>query len=469
MQTHTDNQALLIQHAEAVMTGLAGSAARAGKVDIRIRDGRIAEMAAGLQPRAGERVLDASGAVVYPGWVNTHHHLFQNLLKAVPEGINADLQEWLAAVPYPRLGRFTPELLRTAARLGMAELLLSGVTTCADHHFLYYAGTGRETGDVLFEVAAEFGMRFVLCRGGAIQSASAHPGFAKTGLEPEALDEMQSDIVRLKSTYHDQAGDAMRRVVVAPTTPTFSMPPDILREVARFARSEGLRLHSHLSETDNYVRFCREKYGQLPVEFVEEHEWLGPDVWFAHMVHARASEIETLARTGTGISHCPVSNARLGSGIAPVVQMAQAGVPISVGVDGVASNESGSMLGELNTAWLIHRANQGAAATRIEDVISWGSRGGSQVLGLGQVGTLEVGQAADLVVYDLDHPRFYGFHDLAVAPVAAGEPARVRYSLIQGSVVVDQGAIPGLDVQQLRAQAREAVARLLEASLAVPA
>ena len=455
-------EALLIKNPVAVMSGLTGERARLGKVDLRIRNGRIDAIAPNLEPRADERVIDARSCVVYPGWVNTHHHLFQNLLKAVPSGINADLQEWLAAVPYPRLARFTPELARIAARLGFAELLLSGVTTCADHHYLYHAHGTTETGDLLFEEAAAFGMRFVLCRGAALQAAGDHPGFSKVALQPETLDQMLADIERLKSRYHDASADSMRRVVVAPTTPTFSLPPELLPEVARAARRMGLRLHTHLSETTRYVDFCRERFNKLPVEFVADHEWLGPDVWFAHMVHVQPSEIALLAESGSGVSHCPVSNARLGSGIAPVPQMATAGVPISLGVDGVASNESGSMTNEAHFAWLVHRAAQGASATTVEETLHWGSAGGARVLGLDSVGTLEVGKAADLVLYDIRDVRFNGFHDPAVAPIAAGEPAKVRYNVVNGRMVVDGGVIPGLDLEALRREAAEGVKQLLD-------
>ncbi len=444
------------------MSGRTGAAARLGRADLRVRDGRIETIAPDLAPQPGERVIDARDCVVYPGWVNTHHHLFQNLLKAVPAGINADLQAWLAAVPYPRVARFTPTLARIAARLGFAELLLSGVTTCADHHYLYHAGGTTETGDLLFDEAAGFGMRFVLCRGGALQAAGDHPGFAGTALQPETLDQMLADIERLKARYHDAGDASMRRVVVAPTTPTFSLPPDLLPEVARAARGMGLRLHSHLSETTRYVDFCRERYGQLPVEFVAEREWLGPDVWFAHLVHLEPTEIALLADTGTGCAHCPVSNARLGSGIAPAPRMAAAGVPMSLGVDGVASNESGSMTHEANFAWLVHRAAHGASATTVEQVLHWGTQGGARVLGLDAVGTLDVGQAADLVLYDVSGPRFAGFHDPAVAPVTAGEPAPVKYSIVNGRVVVDDGEIPGLDLHALRRDAIDAVRQLID-------
>ena len=379
--------------------------------------------------------------------MNTHHHLFQNLLKAVPSGINADLQEWLAAVPYPRLARFTPELARVAARLGMAELLFSGVTTCADHHYLYHAEGTTETGDLLFDEAASFGMRFVLCRGGALQAAGDHPGFSKVALEArnarsDARGHRAPEVALSRSgRQHQCAASWLHR-----RRRRFSLPPELLPEVARAARRMGLRLHTHLSETTRYVDFCRERFNKLPVEFVADHEWLGPDVWFAHLVHLQPSEIAMLAETGSGCSHCPVSNARLGSGIAPAPQMAAAGVPMSLAVDGVASNESGSMTNEAHFAWLVHRAAQGASATTVEETIHWGSAGGAGVLGLDAVGTLEVGKAADFVLYDVSDLRFYGFHDLAVAPVTAGEPARVRYNVVNGRVVVDNGVIPGLDL-----------------------
>jgi cytosine/adenosine deaminase-related metal-dependent hydrolase len=458
----TSSHDVLIRNAAAVMTGRAGDAARAGAADIRIRGGRIAEIGAALARVDGEAVLDASGCVVYPGWVNTHHHLFQNLLKAVPAGMNVGLEQWLASVAYPRLARFTPDIFRIAVRLGMAELLLSGTTTCADHHYLYHHGQGADTGDVLFEVAEELGMRLVLCRGGAIQSAAEHPGMRATALVPETLDQMLADIERLKGRYHDAAPDGLRRVVVAPTTPTFSLPPALLRELAAFARGMDLRLHTHLSETDNYVRFCREKYQCTPVQFVADHDWLGPDVWFAHLVTVNPEEIRMLGVTRTGMAHCPVSNARLGSGIAPVRAMADAGVPVSLGVDGVASNESGSMVHEANFAWLVHRALGGAAQTRVEEVIHWGTAGGAQVLGLPGIGTLAPGQSADLAIYDVSGLRFHGFHDIGTAPVAAGEPTPVRDVLVRGRQVVRDGAVVGLDLERLRREARHALATLVD-------
>lgn len=457
------NCSFLLKNSLAVMTGLAGKDARAGSTHIRVRDGYILAMSPDLAPLPGERIIDATGCVVYPGWVNTHHHLFQSLLKGVPAGINQPLSGWLAKVPYPHLPRYDAAAFKAAAQLGLVELLLSGTTTCADHHYVYHGDLTPETADVLFEAAEELGMRFVLCRGGTLQTAD-HPGFSSTTMRPETLDAMMRDIERLKSRYHDAASDAMRRIVVAPTTPTFSLPPHLLREVARGARALGLRMHTHLSETQDYVTFCRERYNQKPMEFMAEHEWLGPDIWFAHLVHVSESEIDMLAQTGSGLAHCPSSNCRLGSGVAPVPAMAAKGVPISLGVDGAASNEASTMTGEARLAWLVHRAVQGPTATTVENVAHWGTAGGARVLGLDGVGTLEPGKAADLAVYDLGGGRYLGHHDPAAAPVISGEPATLRYVFVQGRLVVEDGTIPDWDLEALRARVLAAMTRISAAA-----
>lgn len=450
--------ALLIKGADAVLTGEAGEHARAGAVDIRVRDGVITEMAAGLIAAVGEEVIDARGCVVYPGWVNTHHHLFQSVLKAVPAGINEPLFGWLGAVPYPRLTRINDRHLEVAATVGLVELLLSGTSTCADHHYIYFDGLDAEMGDVLFEVADRLGIRFALCRGGATEQGR-HPGYPNN-LQAESVDAYIRDVERLAKRYHQQDGRAMRRVVMAPTTPTFSVSPPILRELARAGRSMGLRLHSHLSETADYVSYCREVHNTTPVHFCADNEWLGEDVWFAHMVHVADEELPLLAETRTGIAHCPQSNCRLGSGIARAPEMARLGIPVSLAVDGAASNEAADMIQEAHTAWMIHRALGGADAVTVEDVVHWGTQGGAGVLGLDGVGCLKPGYAADIAVFDLDQPRYFGGHDVAVAPVTAGGSASLRYLLVNGEVRVRDGAVPGVDMPALRAQAAEMVAAL---------
>lgn len=449
----------LIRGADAVLTGHSGDAARAGRVDIRIAHGVIQEMGPDLSAAEGEQVLDATGCVVYPGWVNTHHHLFQSVLKAVPGGINEPLFGWLGAVPYPRLTRIHDQELETAALVGLSELLLSGTSTCADHHYIYYPGLDAAMADVIFDVAERLGVRMVLCRGGATE-AGRHPGYPND-MAQESVDDIIGDVQRLVDTYHDASPQSMRRVVMAPTTPTFSVSPGVLRTLAAAARDMGVRLHSHLSETADYVTYCREVHNMTPVEFCAEHDWLGEDVWFAHMVHVDDSEIPLLRQSGTGIAHCPQSNCRLGSGIARVPHMAQMGIPISLGVDGAASNEAADMAQEAHMTWLLHRALGGADATTAESVVHWGTSGGANVLGMSGLGVLEPGKAADLVVYDLDQPRYFGVHDPAVAPVVAGGSPTVRYLLVGGEIRVRDGEIPGLDIEALRARAAKVTERLV--------
>jgi cytosine/adenosine deaminase-related metal-dependent hydrolase len=277
---------------------------------------------------------------------------------------------------------------------------------------------------------------------------------------PETLDAIVGDVERLVGAYHDPGPEAMRRVVLAPATPTWSLRPEELKPAVRAARKLGIRVHTHLSETADYVAFCREKHGRKPVEFVADHEWIGPDVWFAHMVHLSESEIRLVAKTGTGTAHCPASNCRLGSGIAPIPELFRAGAPVSIGVDGAASNESADFISEARTCWHTHRAAKGTGAVTVEDVIHWGTRGGAQVLGIDNIGALEVGRAADLAVYSLDHPRYAGLHDPAIGPVASGGKPHLRLATVQGRVVVENDTIPGQDLPRLLARAREAVRKL---------
>ena len=451
---------MLIRGAAAIMTGLRGAAARADGPDIRVTDGTIAAIGR-LAPQPGERIYDATDCVVYPGWVNTHHHLFQSLLKGVPAGINLPLVEWLAAVPVPYRRFIDEEMLRLAATIGIAELLLSGCTTVADHHYGYWPRMPFDASAALFDVAERLGVRFALARGGATRMRGEIDRDAPPQAQPETLDGFIADVERLVGRFHQAGGAAMRKVVMAPTTPTWSVQPHELPEFARAARRLGIRLHSHLSETADYVRYCREVHDTTPVEFVARHEWVGADVWYAHLVHVSPPEVALLAETVTGIAHCPQSNCRLGSGIAPVPALDRAGAPVSIGVDGAASNEAADMIMETHTCWFVHRANEGAGAATVEDVIRWGTAGGAAVLGLDRTGILAPGYCADLVVYDLSAPRYAGLHDPAIGPVAAGGAARVKHAFCNGRPVVEDGAIPGLDLAALAAAARVAVARMV--------
>lgn len=466
----TADTSCLIRNAGHVLTGLRGAAARHHGSDIRVLDGRIVAMGA-LTPLSGETRIDARDCVVYPAWVNTHHHLFQSLLKGEPGGVNQSLTPWLAATPYRYRGAFDEHSFRLAARIGLIELLRSGCATVADHHYLYYPGMPYDSAAILFDEADKLGMRFVLCRGGGTQTRQLEADLPQA-LRPEKLDDYLADVERLVGLYHDPAPDAFRRVVMAPTTTLHSTTAHELREIARAGRRWGLRLHSHLSETVDYLDAARAKFDMTPVQFCAEHDWLGADVWFAHLVKLLPEEIRLLGQTGTGIAHCPQSNGRLGSGIADIVALEAAGVPISIGVDGAASNEAADMQSEAHAAWLLQRARKGeqarpryaggtfeggADAASIEDVVRWGTAGGAHVLGLPAVGTLAVGQAADIAIYRLDDPRYFGLHDPAIGPVACGGRASLKALLIGGRQVVTDDRIPGLDMAELGREAAKAV------------
>lgn len=469
-------RSLLIRNAAAILTGLKGGEARHAGPDIRIEGKRIAAIGS-LAPAPGEQQLDASGCVVYPAWVNTHHHLFQSLLKGDPLGINQTLTPWLAATPLRLRPVMDENMFRLAARIGLIELALSGCATVADHNYHYFPGMPYDGSAILFDEADKLGLRFVLCRGGGTLSRLGGDT-AHAALRPESLDAYLAHVEQLAARYHDSATDGMRRIVVAPTTPPHSMQPQELRETAAVARRLGLRLHSHLSETVHYHDTVHSQHAMKPVQFCQSVNWLGEDVWFAHLVKLDADEIGLLGATHTGIAHCPQSNGRLASGIAPVRELEAAGATVSIGVDGAASNEAADMLSETHAAWLMQRAkageaalahhrggqgeNDAAAAATVEDVVRWGTAGGASVLGLSAVGTLAVGQAADIAVYRLDRdPRYFGLHDPAVGPVASGGAAHLATLLVGGREIVREGAIPGLDLAELGAQARAAVKKLI--------
>jgi cytosine/adenosine deaminase-related metal-dependent hydrolase len=449
--------ALLIENATGIFTGGPGPAMRTSG-SIRIRDGVIVGIGA-LQAEPNERRLDASGCVVYPGLISTHHHLFQSVLKGVRSGINLPLAGWLRSVSYTFWSKIDEEALAVAARIGLTEMLLSGTTTVADHHYLFSDTFRFDPAQVIFEVARSLGIRLVFCRGGATKGRHFDNG--KTVPMPiESLDRMLQSVEACAQRFHDTSPGSLSHVALAPTTPTWSLDPGELKEVVAAARRMKLRLHSHLSESSEYVDFCLSVHGKRPVEWLADHDWLGPDVWFAHLVHLDPNEVRILASTGTGMAHCPQSNCRLGSGVAPADAMARLGGAVSLGVDGAASNESADMISEMHSAWHTHRAVKGADAVTAEDVVHWATAGGARVLGLPQIGTLAPGQQADIAIFNLDQPRHFGMHDPMIAPVTCAGSASLRYLLIGGRTVVENGAIPGVDIQKLKSDAARVVARL---------
>lgn len=449
--------ALLIENAIGIFTGQPGAAMRTAG-SIRVRDGVIAAIGA-LRAEAGEQVLDARGCVIYPGLISTHHHLFQSVMKGVKAGLDQPLAGWLRSVPYRLWSKIDEEALAVAARIGLTEMLLSGTTTVADHHYLFSDSYRFDPAQVIFEVARSLGIRLVLCRGGAtITRRFDNDDFVP--MPTETLDHMLKSVEACAQRFHDTSPGSLSQVVLAPTTPTWSIGAGELKEAIAAARRMKLRLHSHLSESPEYVEFCLSVHGKRPVEWLAEHDWLGPDIWFAHLIHLDPTEVRMLASTGTGMAHCPQSNCRIGSGIAPADALSQLGGAVSLGVDGAASNESADMISEMHSAWHTHRAVKGPASVSVEDVVHWATAGGARVLGLPQIGTLAPGQQADIAIFNLDQPRHFGMHDPMIAPVTCAGSADLRYLLIGGRIVVENGTIPGLDLQKLKSDAARVVTRL---------
>ena len=437
----------LIRNAHAVMTGKAGGDARSDASDLRVANGIIVELGKGLDAAPHERVLDARDCVIYPGWVNTHHHLFQSLLKGIPAGIDQPLGPWLQSVPFRYRGGFNEAHLRLAARIGLIELMLSGCTTVADHHYIFHSRLGYDPAEILFDEARRLGVRFMLLRGGATLTRPLEVDDPHR-LPPESADQMIDSIERTVARFHQRGARAMRRVALAPTTVNVSVRTEELAPLARAARRMGIPLHSHMSESVATIEQCRAAFDRLPIEYLAENEWLGDDVWLAHLVHVSESERQMLGQSRTGIAHCPQSNARLADGVAPAPALARLGARVGLGVDGAASNEAADMIAEAHMCWLVHRALAGSATrarpegngeggadeVTVEQVIHWGTASGASLLGFDGVGTLAVDQAADFAVYELDQPRYFGLHDPALGPVISGGRPRVRWLFADGRV-----------------------------------
>jgi 8-oxoguanine deaminase len=400
-----------------------------------------------------DRVIDASHWVMLPGLVNTHHHMFQSITRVMAQ--QNELFGWLRTL-YPLWRRLQPEQLYTATRTSMVELLLSGCTTSSDHTYTFPNGAQL---DGQIEVARELGLRFHAARG------SMTLGESKGGLPPDSLVEddefVLRDTRRLIETYHDAERFAMTRIVVAPCAP-FNVSQDLMRESARLARAYGVHLHTHLAENQSDINYSLEVFGQRPGGYAESIGWVGEDVWHAHCVQLNQEEIELFARTGTGVAHCPCSNMRLASGIAPVRAMLQHGVKVGLGVDGSASNDSGHLLNEARQAMLLQRvAHQDPAVMSAREALRLATAGGAQVLGRDDIGRLAPGMAADIIGYDLRALGYAGAqHDPAAALVLCASVG-VTFSMINGRVIVEDGHLLTADVPRVVEDHNRAAAALL--------
>jgi cytosine/adenosine deaminase-related metal-dependent hydrolase len=434
---------LLLQHADLLVTlDDAGNEFPDG--GIYCVDGVIRQVGPTASlPTDADLVVNARGLVVIPGLVNTHHHFFQTLTRNVPGAQDAELFPWLKT-HYPIWARMNAEAIRVSSAIAIAELLLSGCTTASDHTYIWPNGARI---DDQIESAIELGIRFHASRG------SMSVGESLGGLPPDHVVEQEDTILRDSrraiETYHNRDRYAMLRVVLAPCSP-FSVSPDLMRESVALARSYGVHSHTHLAETRDEAEYCQHVFGKTPVELAEDLGWVGQDVWHAHMVHPSAAEVVRLGHTCTGAAHCPTSNMRLASGIAPLRSMLQAGMRVGLGVDGSASNDGSHLLAEARQALLLQRVGGNPAGLTAREALRIATRGGAAVLGRDDIGFLAVGMAADFVGFRIDTIGMAGgaVHDPAAALVFC-QPQQASLNIVNGRVRVQHGILQGVDLQQL--------------------
>lgn len=420
-----------------------------------IRDGVIEQIGVtGDLPPAADETIDATDHVVMPGLINTHHHLVQSMTRAVPAAQDVALFGWLKTL-YPIWARLTPDHVHAAVTIGLAELMMSGCTTSSDHLYLFPNGSRL---DDEIHAATAIGIRFTATRG------SMSIGENKGGLPPDSLTQSEADILRdserVVDTFHDHKRHAMLQVALAPCSP-FSVSRELMRDTAIMARRKGVRLHTHLAENREDIEYSLAKFGMRPGDYVEHLGWVGADVWHAHCVQLDHNEIALFGRTGTGIAHCPCSNMRLGSGIAPLGAMRAAGVPVGLGVDGSASNDSGHLLGEARQAMLLQRVHHGADAMNARQALELATRGGARVLGRDDIGHLAPGMSADLALYDLAAIAMAGGGDWdPVAALVFCGPHTAATVIVNGRCVVRNGALITIDLPRA-IETHRRLARLL--------
>lgn len=427
---------ILIRNADTILT-MDDDRQELARADILIRDGQIAQLGHGLET-TGE-IHDAAGCVVTPGLVNTHHHLYQTLTRAVPGGQDALLFGWLKTL-YPIWARFGPNQMFTSAQIGLAELALSGCTLSSDHLYLYPNGARL---DDTIAAAAELGLRFHPTRG------AMSIGESNGGLPPDSLVEAEAaildDMIRVVDGFHDPSEGSMCRVGLAPCSP-FSVSRELMRDAALLARDKGVMLHTHLAENDEDIAYSQAQFGCRPGQYAEDLGWTGPDVWHAHCVKLDGAEIDLFAKTGTGIAHCPCSNCRLGSGIAPVRAMRDKGVNVGLGVDGSASNDSGNLVHEARQAMLLQRVARGADAMSSREALEIATRGGADVLNRPDCGRLMPGKRADIAIWDTRGIESAGSWDPAALLLAG--PTTVKHLFVEGRHIVRDGQITTIDLSK---------------------
>lgn len=456
---------LLIRHVEVLVT-MDSHRREIRDGGLFIRDGFIEQVGTSSElPREADEILDLRGHLVLPGLVNTHHHFYQTLTRVVPKAQNSNLFHWLKTL-YPIWARMTPDDISVSTQVALAELALSGCTTASDHLYLFPNGSRL---DDEIHASRETGLRLQASRG------SMSLGESNGGLPPDSVvegeDFILADSQRLIETYHDPQPGAMTQVVLAPCSP-FSVTPDLMIESASLARKHSVHLHTHLAETKDEEAFCLEKFGHRPLAYMGTLDWVGPDVWFAHTVHVDPTEVGLLSRTGCGVAHCPTSNMRLASGIAPIMKMLSSGVRVGLGVDGSASNDGSHLLGEARQAMLLARLNAalvGASLSTGEEpslmtarkALEMATLGGAAVLGRPDIGSLEPGKCADFFAINLNRLEYAGaLHDPAAAVLFCA-PVMVDYTVVGGKFVVKDGNMETIDLPTLVEKHNRAALHLL--------
>ena len=417
----------------------------------------IEVLSAGQQPSLPvQKIFDASNHVVLPGLINTHHHFFQTLTRAVPQALNKELFDWLRAL-YPIWAGLTPEMLYSASEVALAELLLSGCTTSADHHYLFPKGMEKAI-DIQVEAARNMGMRVTLTRG------SMSLGEDEAGLPPQSTVQNEEMILedseRLINRYHDANDGSFLQIALAPCSP-FSVSRNLMEESAKLSTAHNVRLHTHLAETQDEDHFCENMFGLRPLDYLEDVGWLNKNTWLAHGIHFNDQEVSRLGHSGIGIAHCPTSNMVLASGVCPTLELESAGVTIGLAVDGSASNDASNMIAEVRQALYLQRLKYGAAKISHHDVLRWATKGSAALLGRTDIGRLAVGSEADLALFKLDDLNFSGSHD-PLAALLLCQAQKADRVMIAGIWRVEEGQIIGFDIDSMRNKHHSFAKRLLK-------
>ena len=426
------------------------------EVNVFVKDGIIKSIGADVQ--TADDVIDGSHMVMYPGLINTHHHLYQTFSRNLPEVQNMELFPWLKTL-YEIWKNLNPDTVYYSSLTGMGELLKTGCTCCLDHHYVFPADTGMDLLDSQFAAADALGMRFHATRGS--MDLSVKDG----GLPPDSVvqtvDEIMKDSEDAVRKYHDASRYSMHQVALAPCSP-FSVSSELLKESAKLARKLHVRLHTHLAETKDEENYTLERFGMRPLEYMESLGWIGPDVWYAHGIHFNDAELKRLAETGTGVAHCPISNMKLSSGIARIPEMLKLGVRVGLAVDGSASNDGSDLLEELRTGFLLHRLNSSSAAPTGYDMLKIATRGSASILGRDDIGQIAKGMAADFFLINMDRLSLTGAQfDVSSMLGTVGSKGNVDYTVVNGRVVVREGRLTGVDEEKITAEANQCVSRYL--------